>query len=138
MTDVRADERVVPLVRWRSQQALRVHRLVALGVLHLDQVVATDQLGYAQLGALEVQPLHLHHDVEDGVALSAGAPCASGRLVPAPVDAQRVEDRRLVVAHGLLDLARGDVELVARRGPARRRVSAILGSQQESSVLEGT
>jgi hypothetical protein len=65
--EVAAHQVVVALLGRRPEQARGIHRLMALAVPDLDQVVAAEDPGDTQLGRLEVDALAAHDDVEDRV-----------------------------------------------------------------------
>ena len=65
MPGTRAHELVVALLCRRPEEARGIHRLVALAVPCLDQVMPAQDLGDAQLGRFEVDALAAHHHIED-------------------------------------------------------------------------
>src|SRR3712207_5333106 len=56
------------LGRW-LQKPLGIARPRLLAARHLDEVISTEDLRYAELGGLERQALHMHDHVEDAVRL---------------------------------------------------------------------
>ena len=115
-----------------------------VAALRLDQILTVQQFSDEDLGGLEVEAPHLHHDVEDavGFATLAGAKGAIPFGVPtpgwvivyvigirtpdmrptlAPRDTKRIENIGLAAADGGVDSLRGDKAAVAggRHGSPR-------------------